>query len=337
MRADILVVGQGLAGTLLAWELERAGIEFAIADPGHAAASSVAAGIVNPITGQRLVKSWRVDAWLPFARESYCALETALGVPLWREMRVRRFFADERERRVATEKQARGELAPYVREVVDGDGCWIEGAAQVDLGALRSAARARWVAQRRWREDAVDIARAADHYELIVDCRGLTGAREGIFDFVPWEFSKGELLVVATDGLAADVILNRGHWLMPLSATTAWVGATHEPGVVDRTPTDPARRELEASARALLGGRTFRVTGHLAGVRVNLPDKRPIAGRHPRQPRVGVLNGLGAKGALWAPALARQWVNHLTEGVPFDLEIDAGRTFARNSSQASAR
>ena len=38
-------------------------------DRGHAAAAtSAAAGIVNPITGRRLVKSWRIDDLLPLAR-----------------------------------------------------------------------------------------------------------------------------------------------------------------------------------------------------------------------------------------------------------------------------
>src|SRR5262245_20876558 len=110
MRPALLIVGQGLAGTLLAWELERAGIPFAIMDRGHAGATTAAAaGLINPITGRRLVKSWRVDALLPVARESYRELEAALGVALWHGVRVRRLFADAREREIFAEKQARGE------------------------------------------------------------------------------------------------------------------------------------------------------------------------------------------------------------------------------------
>ena len=80
MGADFLIVGQGLAGTLLAWEFERAGFSFAIADAGHGrAASGVAAGIINPITGRRLVKSWRIDARLAGARAEWpSALEPRL-------------------------------------------------------------------------------------------------------------------------------------------------------------------------------------------------------------------------------------------------------------------
>ena len=105
MAPDVLILGQGLAGTLLAWECEQAGLTFRIADPGHAgAASVVAAGVVNPVTGLRLVKSWRIEALLPAAREAYRGLEAALGVPLWREMRIRRIFAVGRGSAISWEK-----------------------------------------------------------------------------------------------------------------------------------------------------------------------------------------------------------------------------------------
>jgi glycine/D-amino acid oxidase-like deaminating enzyme len=333
MRPDILIVGQGLAGTLLAWEFERAGISFAIADAGSAAATSVAAGIINPITGRRLVKSWRIDALLPAARAKYRELETALGVALWRDLRVRRRFADDRERRIALEKQARGEFAPFVLEAPDDAGFWIEGAARVDLAALVRTTRERWKAQGRWRAAAVNAVADAHDYFLVIDCTGASGARSGIFDFVPWEFSKGEILALSVEGLTWDVLINCGHWVLPVAAGAAWVGATHEPKFDDASPSLAGRAALEASAKRLLQV-PFTVTGHFAGVRVNLPDKRPVAGRHPRDSRMGLVNGLGAKGALWAPPLARQWVNHLTEGVPFDVEISLERFSGRGPASA---
>jgi glycine oxidase len=331
MRADILIVGQGLAGTLLAWEFERAGISFAMADAGHDhAASRVAAGIINPVTGRRLVKSWRIDPWLPAARAAYREIEAALGVKVWRELRVRRLFADDRERRVAGEKFGRGELSPYVTSPPDQDGFWIESAAHVSIRVLLGAARARWLKAGKLREQSCDrIDEEAGKYDLAIDCRGATGAREPAFDFVPWEFSKGQLLSVAVGGLDPAVVSNRGHWALPIADGEAWVGATHEPVFADLAPTAAARAELEASAAELLG-RPFSVTGHLAGVRVNLPDKHPVAGRHPDRSRLGIVNGLGAKGALWAPMLARQWVNHLTEGVAFDPEVAIQRFGDRN-------
>ncbi|MEY4939157.1 MAG: hypothetical protein RIQ93_892 [Verrucomicrobiota bacterium] len=327
MRPDILVVGQGLAGTLLAWELERAGVPFLVVDRGHAtAATMAAAGIINPVTGRRLVKSWRADVLLPQARAKYRELEAMLGIEVWRDMRVRRLFADERERQVFAAKDVTGELAPYAVQADDA-GFWIEGAARIELAVLLGAARERWHKQGKLRVAAVEAAAEAKNYQMVIDCTGVAGAREGRFAHVPWEFSKGEMLELSVTGLTAGVILNRRHWLLPINTETAWVGATHEPGHFDTIPSDSARAALEASARALLA-RGVEITGHRAGVRVNLPDKHAVAGRHPANPRLGVCNGLGAKGGLVAPELARQWVCHLTRGDPFEAEFSPAR-FAR--------
>jgi glycine oxidase len=329
MSSEILIVGQGLAGTLLAWEFERAGIPFNIVDAGHAeSASRIAAGIINPITGQRIVKSWRIDTLLPIARESYRAFEKELGLPLWREMRVRRLYLNERERRVLAEKQAKGELADYAG-ANDGDGFWIEGAAHVDLGAMITAARSRWLAAGLMREQRVEFAAIRHGYDLVVDC---TGSGNGPFNFVPWQYSKGECLTVAIDGLDPDVVLNRGHWILPLGDGRAKVGATHCPARRDLNLTPEARAGLEAGLMAMTT-QTFVVTNQHAGVRTYLGDKRPVVGRHPADAGLGVLNGLGAKGTLFAPALARQWVHHLREGVPFDPEVDVARLWRKPQAE----
>jgi glycine oxidase len=326
MRPDILIVGQGLAGTLLAWELERVGIQFTIADGGHAtAASAVAAGIINPITGRRLVQSWRYEALFPIARESYRTIEATLGVTIWREMRLRRTFADERERTLGADTQRREDLAEYI-ESADADGWWVRGAARVDLANLLRATRARWEADGKLRGQRIEIEREIERYALVIDCRGREAALTTAYDPVPWEFSKGEILELSVDVLEEDVVLNRRMWVMPTGPWTALAGATHQPGLTDVLPSAAARIKIEEAAREILGeDRPFSITGHRVGIRVNLPDKRPVAGRLPRNSRIGVLNGLGAKGALWAPMIARQWAEHLKSGQRFDPEIDVRR------------
>ncbi len=332
MPAPILIIGQGLAGSLLAWEFERAGIDFEIADAGHAEASSrIGAGIINPVTGQRLVKSWRVDALLPAALATYRELESALGVALVTPMRVRRFFHDERERRVFAEKTARGELAPYIGEA-DEAGFWIERAVRVDTALVIAAMRGRLRAAGRLREERVEIARERARRDLVILCVGaatMCGEAEGAFGYARLQPAKGETLTLelAGAGLTAEesaVILNDGHWVLPLGDGRVRVGATFEPGVADRVLTADARQALERSAARLLR-REFRVVAHEAGLRVTTPDKHPVVGRSQRDAGVGIFNGLGSKGALLAPGLARQWMNHLTEGVPFDAAVDVRR------------
>lgn len=324
MRPEVLIVGQGLAGTLLGWELARAGIPFHVADAGPAAtASRAAAGIINPITGRRLVKAWRIEALLPAARTVFAEIGAAAGRPFWRDFRVRRLFADAGERAAWAAKSARGELAPYAG-AADAEGFWIEGAARVDLPALLAWMRAEWLAQGLLTAGPADPTEARRRYGLVIDCTGLAAARSGPFAGLPWSFDQGQMLEVAVAGLDEDVILNCRHWALPVGPGAAWCGATHAPGETGTEPTAGARAQLEIAAQALLA-RPFTVTGQRCGVRVTTPDRRPVAGRHPEDPGLGLCNGLGAKGALFAPWLARQWREHLVSGAAFDPAADPRR------------
>lgn len=326
MGADVLILGQGLAGTVLAWACGRAGVAWRICDPGHAGtATRAAAGILNPITGRRLVPAPRFAELRACAREMFLGMEAELGVPLWRDVRVRRFFADEGERRVWAERSGRGEFEAW-GGAAEADGFWIEGAARVDLPALLAAARARWRAQGRLEERAVTLREAlAETRGVVVDCRGAAAASDPAWAGVPAEFSRGEVLDLAAAGLAPEVVLNRRHWVLPVADGAAWIGATHEPGIREMVTTGAGRAVLEASARELLGARAWTVTGQRAGVRVNLPDRRPAAGWHPTERRLGWLGGLGGRGASWAPWLAEQWVRHLTTGAEFESATGTGR------------
>jgi len=247
-----------------------------------------------------------------------------LGVSLVREMRVRRVFGDDRERRIFAEKTARGELAPYAG-AVDAEGFWIEGALRVDTAALIAAARVRWTAAERFQVRRIDLLDALSRHDRVIACTGAEDCGGRSWAGVSCVRATGEILRVGIEGLAPEVILNRGHWVLPTAAGEARVGATYVRGEEDA---EAAREELERSARELLGERTFSVIAQESGVRVTTADRRPLAGPDPREPRLGVINGLGSKGALLAPWLVRQWVAHLTTGEPFDPAVATGR-FAR--------
>ncbi len=324
MHERLLIVGQGLAGTLLAWECERAGVPFEIADAGHeGAASRVGAGIINPVTGRRWVKTWRREEWYGSAERTYRELEGVLGTALFRPMRVRRRFCDEHERRYVALRIAEGRLSPYV-SALEADGCWIEGAAQVDTAALIGAARARWLKSGRLRVRRVEVEEEKRPGRLVVLCGGSEALEP--FGFIPWEKARGEILDVTTTGLDPNVIVNDGHWALPVSASRARVGASYlrEPAGKAAERVEAGRAALEESARGLLPF-PWQPAGWSGGWRIATPDRRPCIGRHPDDPSLGVFGALGSKGTLWAPALARQWIQHLVAGVPMDAEVDVSR------------
>lgn len=328
MPAECLIVGQGIAGSLLALELSRNKVSFEVADPGfEGSASALAAGMINPVTGMRFVKSWEFDRLMPIAQAAYEQAEVELGVRLWSPMRIRRLFRTAAERVQFERKRETPEIAAYVGPA-DGDGFWIEGGARVDMRALLSAVRGMLQGSGRLRAERVDLALERRRYPVVIDCRGKDLARPGGLPGLRWEVSRGQALTLAVRGLDPYVILNRGHWVLPCGEGLATCGATHEPDISDPIPTQAGRDLLEAAARVILG-RDFSVTGQAAAIRAGLPDRRPVAGRHVSDPSWGVLGALGNKGVLWAPSLAREWFNHLTEGIGFSREVRIERASVR--------
>jgi len=333
MAVEVRIVGQGLAGSLLGWACERAGISFTIEDrfveqgastQAFTSASSVGAGIINPITGQRLVKSWRVDTLLPLAVLMYQEIGDALGKSFVTRYRLRRFFKDERERAVAREKWGRGDFAGF-GQGLDNEGLWLEPTYRVDLNGLVEALRERWRAAGVWRTAQTDsVARSA---RLTVRCVGTAELKELDFSWARLIPAKGELLEIETAnfGLDPNVILNRREWLVPLNDRRAIVGATFEPGVESFEPTGGARTALETAAAFLKGDTRFKTMAHRVGVRVVAPDKHPVIGLHPENLALGIFNALGSKGALVAPWLAGEWVALMKSGRPVDTDVEVAR------------
>lgn len=324
MAEPVTIVGQGLAGSLLAWTLGKAGVDVAIVDAGPAtAASRVGAGLITPVTGRRWVKTWGVDAWLDPALALYREIEDVVGVPLVRRLRVRRRFRDEADREMLAAKVTRGELAPYVT-AWDDDGAWIEGAAQVDTAALIATLRRRWREAGCLREATISPEALRRGGAMTVLCGG-AGTLDA-FAFVPWELAWGEIVEGGLAGLEPDVVLNRGHWVLPMTGGRARVGATYERAEhpAPREPSAAAREELAHSAYELTGQR-LTVTGQDGGWRVTVPDRRPCVGVHPEQPDLGLIGALGSKGTLWAPALAQAWAAYLCGATPFAAEVEVGR------------
>jgi glycine oxidase len=97
---DYIIVGQGIAGALLAYFLRKNGQKVVVIDgdtEGVLSASKIAAGVINPITGRRFVKSWRIDELLPSAKRTYQELEKVLNVPLWHDRSIIRTLRDTEE------------------------------------------------------------------------------------------------------------------------------------------------------------------------------------------------------------------------------------------------
>ena len=344
---EFLVVGQGLAGTALACELLWRGREVLVVDPGEAVTSSkVAAGLVTPITGQRLALGWRVDEMLAAARPFYARIEAEWGARFFHPRVVRRVFRGAEEaalwekRRHEPARQAHVARA-WVPEAGPFGGCEFHGAHLDTVGYLAAAREA--LRRRGWLLEArLDPAEAASWpARRVIFCQGFEGAGNPYFDWIRWRAAKGEILTVRTSGLDRGTILSAGQWIVPLeeradaeasgdggrpddASQLARTGSTYDWDRLDTQPTAAARAKLEAGFAAL-HGRPYEVVAHQAAVRPIICESRAVIGVHPAREKLGFFNGLGSKGSLHAPFFARQLAAHLVESRPLDDWCDLRR------------
>ena len=76
MEIDFLLIGQGLAGSALGYRLKKAGFKIKLLDqPDLNQSTKIAAGLYNPVTGRKMVKTWNADQLFPEIEPFYQELE----------------------------------------------------------------------------------------------------------------------------------------------------------------------------------------------------------------------------------------------------------------------
>ncbi len=341
IQVDVLIVGQGICGSFLSRELERIGLSYIVIDEERPdTASRVAAGLINPVTGRRMVKTWMIDELLPLVREEYDGT-------FLRPARVVDFFPTPQMRLAFVKRSEEG--AEYLRlPLREEEHSWdalfryelgygvIEPCYLVDVQALLGRVRGELSARGVLREECfvaaeLEVGETGVRYrdisaKWVIFCDGVEGAREGYFSRLPFAPNKGEVLIIEAPGLeglqssgagggVADsgFVFKRGISLVPWGPGLYWVGSSYEWSFDDPGPTAAFRERTEAILKGWLRV-PFRTVEHIASVRPATLERRPFVGLHPVHPVVGIMNGMGAKGCSLAPWFARQLAGLLGRG-----------------------
>ena len=159
--------------------------------------------------------------------------------------------------------------------------------------------------------------------ETIVFCQGYEGASHPLFDWVPFQSAKGEILSLEIEApeLPRDRIYNRGVWLLPAADGRFRAGSTYSKEVLDTRPSSEARESIVGRLGEWLRV-PFEVVDHRAAVRPIIDASKVLIGRHPAREDVAFFNGLGSKGVSNAPFFASQLADHLCGDGLIDPEVD---------------
>jgi glycine/D-amino acid oxidase-like deaminating enzyme len=152
--------------------------------------------------------------------------------------------------------------------------------------------------------------------------QGWQAAKHPLFDWVPFQSALGTILTAKAHLKGERRILNRGCWVIPRADGTLRAGSTYEWSFPDPPAGSPSMiADLETKLRDFLAV-PVELLGSQSAVRPIIKGRQALLGAHPSHPRVLFFNGLGSKGSLRSPWLARHLAEHLLDGRPLDPEFD---------------
>lgn len=348
MRTDYIIVGSGLAGIALAEELRARGLDFVVFEDGSQTSSLVAGGMYNPVVLKRFNPVWKGAEQLDEALPFYKRLELRLGGEYDRKIDILRIFKSVEEQNNWFAACDKPRLRPFLVEQIEENPY---GSVHADHRMGRVRGTGRIVVRdlvRDYRQSLEEegklLKESFEHHRLetretglryggleasrIVFCEGNGMMRNPYFNQLPLEGTKGELITIHAPGLDLKEVLKSAVFVMPLGEDLYKIGATFNWTDKTNAPTQAGREELVEKLKKVISC-DYEVREHEAGVRPTTQDRRPLVGIHPEEPRIALMNGLGTRGVMAAPFLARQLVDLLERGMPLDPEIDIARFSSR--------
>ncbi len=343
-KLDYIIVGQGLAGSVLAFQLMEQGKKILIIDEEKEFTSSkIAAGLCNPIVFKRLTKSWMIDTLLENAKAFYRKQEQFFGDSFYFDIPLYKLFVSEEEQQFWKQKSNEPELFdwlnpkieyPFNKEVNNDFGA----AHVLNSGFLQTAKWLNCFKNYLIEKDAF-LPAAFNHIHLkinehdvewkdysakqIIFCEGYQTRNNPYFNWLPFKLTKGEVLTISFKNLKLNAAINKGVFVLPYNNNYK-LGATYNWSDIDEKPTDSAKELLLNKAKKIIAD-DIEVVKHKAGVRPTVKDRRPMLGIHPKHNQLAVFNGLGTKGVMLAPYFANKLVDLLLENKPLPNEVNINR------------
>jgi glycine/D-amino acid oxidase-like deaminating enzyme len=327
---EVLIVGQGLSGTWLGWWLHKSGISFKIIDQNNRDSASMrAAGLINPVTGRRLVTTWMIDELMPLAYSSYQEIGIFLNSSFISETSVVDFFPSVQMLQAFQKRHEEDPCYLFPGNEREKYAEWFR--YDLGWGAIKPCFLVQveklLIAWRKWLErndvlidDFFDFSKLQEksegvyysdiHASYIIFCDGSSSAKNSYFQKLPFALNKGEGMLVEISGLPHNEIFKKGMSLIPYGENIFWLGSSYEWEFEDEHPSEKFRKNAESWLKHTLK-LPYKILEHFAAVRPATLERRPFVGFHPGNPKIGMLNGMGTKGCSLAPYFAKELVEKI--------------------------
>ncbi|KQB39058.1 FAD dependent oxidoreductase [Flavobacterium daejeonense] len=338
---DYLIVGCGLAGISFAEMAMANQKSILVVNDESQNSSKIAGGLYNPVILKRFSEVWQAKEQLELMNAFYTNLEQKIAVKVdFKKPILRKFFSIEEQNNwfAASDKPA---LAPFLsttiitKKYAGIDSPFNYGevlhTGYVDTASLLEQYKNYLLAEKLLQQetfdyDALEVLGNSIRYKNvearhIIFAEGFGMHANPFFKHLPLDGTKGELFIIKAPDLDLDVIVNTSVFILPLGSDLYKVGATYNWKDKTDLPTEEGKQELVDRIKEIINCE-FEIVSHFAGVRPTVRDRRPIVGTHPDNGSIHVLNGLGTRGVMLGPAMAKALYENIEKGIPLDKEID---------------
>ena len=349
MTPDIIIVGQGICGSLLSWSLLQRGVSVQVYDKGiEGSATHAASGIINPITGKRFVKSWMADQLIPHANDIYLSLGEKLSEKIYEPLPIYKLPLSIKEQNDWSIRTTDPDYEKYLNnadiqqldsgKVKNPFGAFIiDGGGKLDAPLFLKSYRNFLQQNNLLTEETYSQERSLSVKTKVIFCDGFRSAKEGLFTELPWQIVKGEYLLVRIKDFYADRIVSGDTTISPTSEQDIYyAGATYQWHYETEASTEQYKNEIIESLKKTLNC-PFEVIYHGAGMRPSTRYRRPFIGFHPEHEHIGTFNGMGTKGMSLAPYFAEHFAEHIANGRGLSEEVDIRKEKSTVDGQQSTK
>ncbi|MCR4337057.1 MAG: FAD-binding oxidoreductase [Candidatus Omnitrophica bacterium] len=324
-----LIVGQGIAGSLLAWHLMKAGHSVTIVDQHHHESSSmISAGIINPITGQRLAMTPQFDVFLAQSRKTYSQISAELRIDLFVPKPIIRVLRSAEELARCYDLNTTSAAKPYIAGIHKpghyGVGIHdpygtltIAQGGYLQTQLLLTSLKKYFLAKGMLIDECLaysDLILTNNRvqwksltFDAVIFCEGFKANKNLWFKNLPYSFAKGEMLKIEFESASLpDAILCQQQWCLPTQKGTYLAGSTYDRANINTIATPEGQSTILKGLNDFIPSKV-RVIEAYAAVRPVMLDQKPVVGMHPAIPTVGIFNGFASKGILWAPYYAEMF------------------------------
>ena len=346
MKVDYIVVGLGLAGLAFVEELTNAGKSYLVFEDDSQTSSLVAGGVYNPVILKRFTPVWNGDEQLKLALPFYQKLEKKFKQQFDIKFNTKKVFKSIEDQNNWFSASDKPLLSKYMNPKISKENYHgvlanfgfgeLKGTGRIDTHKLVNTYRnhlkeASKICFEKFDYDLIEFGEKQIQYkhietQRIVFCEGFGIKQNPFFNTLPLKEAKGELLTIHAPELNIDFLLKSTVFVLPLGNHYFKVGATFNWKDKTSNPTEEGKAELIEKLKKVVSV-PYTIIDQTAGIRPTVKDRRPLVGLHPKHPRLAVLNGLGTRGVMIAPTVAKSLYNHIEKGAALDIETTIQRFY----------